>query len=219
MLKVKFYRSNIISLFALGFFSLSVMLMGGYINNWSTHKTSFQKYIDPNTFVENIILTLPNLFPILFILWMLFVNRWQRSLIRISFYSGLFFSYLIAVVVVGGSLSILSETILDYLGIKSNLSIPIAEILLILITTLFNYFLSIFERKRLKKKDIWIWMILLGIIPLFSFVWGKFLTLFMSGAFVDSWISNGGVVFSFIIYEGFFYLWLKDEIELSFYLQ
>lgn len=211
---MKFNKSDFFSLITVSIICLSIMILNGYINNWETTRSSVQIFINPYSVIEKVIVWLPILFPLFFIMWMFYATDCKRFAFRFFIYTGLIFLYLFLMLIVSGLQSPLVELIEGKLKIKEFVTNSFLVVIAILITTIFNYILSIIEKRPISLINFLSWIFILGCIPLFVFLWSSFLHIFATGSFVESWRFNGGLIFSFLIYEGVFYMWLHRKFEI-----
>ncbi len=209
---VKSNKSDFFSLITVSIIFLSIMILNGYINNWETTRSSVQIFINPYSVIEKVIVWLPIFFPLFFIMWMFYATDCKRFVYRFFIYSGLIFLYLVLMLIVSGLQPPLVELLEGKLKINEYVTNSVLIVLAILITTIFNYILSFIEKRPISLIYFLKWLFILGCIHLFVFLWSSFLRIFATGSFVESWRFNGGLVFSFLVYEGLFYMWLHRKI-------
>jgi hypothetical protein len=128
------------------------------------------------------------------------------------------------------SASVLFSTEIDYpliyiiLGYLFLFTFPV-------ITTFWNIIFARFEKKKLSKRNFWILFFSTILIPVISVI----LTIlifsqsylfpepqpnsFNEGLEPVHWLKSGSLIFTFIIYEGVYYLWLKGKIKFNFYFR
>ncbi len=166
--------------------------------------------------------------PVLFLIWLIWVRK-GITLIQMIFYPILFLTYL-------------SLTFMWVIAINSQFTIdfhpynPISTIdqlsnyfLLILfpfLTVLWNYFFSRAENRKLTRKNLYYLFISTFLIPVI--IWIFYLIQDLTGIIISKMvkpdlylqIKNGylftAIMFTYILYEGIFFLWVKEKISFHF---
>ena len=94
------------------------------------------------------------------------------------------------------------------------------------ITLLCNIILAWFESKKLTNHHRWILFFSSLFVPVFTFILSilisqvlnivsnRFLVSLSENLNPVNWFMNGSLIFSLIIYEGLFYLWLKGKVHI-----
>jgi hypothetical protein len=167
--------------------------------------------------------------PIIVHFWVIWVNGKFQFLKHIVVYPILYISYFMVLFMVIGNFAegvVAIHPILNRFHLSINLAYPLflsPIILFPVITFLCNLIAARMEKKRLTKINKWILFFSPFIIPavsaIFTILLFTTLSLFPptppdpieNGLEVIHWAKSGSLIFSFIAYEGMYYLWLKEK--------
>ncbi len=176
--------------------------------------------------------------PILSLLWLIWINRKIQIFKHLIAYPILLFTYLIYfsfyLLVISEEINYPAASVLFSTEIDYPLSYMIFGYLFLftfpVITTLWNFIFARFENRKLSKRNIWMLFFSTILIPVISVI----LTIliftqsylfpkpqpnsFNEGLEPVHWLKSGSLIFTFIIYEGVYYLWLKGKIKFNFFL-
>jgi hypothetical protein len=173
--------------------------------------------------------------PVLSLIWVIWINRKIQIFKHLIAYPILLFTYLsyfaIYLLVILEEINYPSASVLFSTEIVYPLIYIVLGYLFLftfpVITTLWNIIFARFENKKLSKRNLWMLFFSTFLIPVISVV----LTILVFSQsylfpephpkpFIESlvhWLKSGSLIFTFIIYEGVYYLWLKGKIEINFF--
>lgn len=197
-------------LIAIALFNLTLALTRGYLIEWNAFRTPLLNFYRPPSLFEKLLELQLLVIPGMFFIWMFWVSREKKRIKKLAIYLGSIILYILAY---GISILLVSQCIdnclkLDNSPFFRNTSFALT---FVIITTIWNYFIARIEGQRLSRKNLLLLMISCSVIPLFRIGWASLLQLFISGSFADNGTVNGGFGFAFILYEGIYYLWLKQH--------
>ena len=165
-----------------------------------------------------------------FFLWIIWVNGKLHFLKHVVGYPILFLTYIGCFTLLSAltmkALSDISIYELSYAdpiflrGVAAAIAFPVA-------TTLWNILLAWMERKSINMKNVGTLLLTSILIPILSSIIASFL-FFQSYLFPEVqatwiealttpliWLDSGSLLFSFLVYEGIFILWVKSNEQLQ----
>ncbi len=210
---------QILYLFLLAFFCMMFWFLETIIRGWEGSK--WLNYLHYSMLM----------IPIIVHFWVIRVNGKLQFFKHIVVYPSLYISYFMFLFMTIGNFAegvVAIHPILNRFHLSINLAYPLflsPIILFPVITFLCNFIAARMEKKRLTKMNKWILFFSPFIIPAVSAIFTILLfatsSLFpptppdpiKNGLEVIHWTKSGSLIFSFIAYEGMYYLWLKEKWE------
>lgn len=160
------------------------------------------------------------LIPILFFAWVMWINGkekfWKRLIayLSISFlYIGIFLTAIILTIFVLDMIPHYSDSFdsdsFDYIIMFSGFFLAFA-----VATLAINLVLASYEKRMLSKKNFWVLFLSSLAMPVICKLWYLILpTPYNGEGHLMEASHNGSFIFAFIVYEGIFFLWLKEKIQ------
>lgn len=200
------------SLLLLAVFNVSIFLVVGFLTEWHRTPTPIENFLFPEIRSTQNRLTFLLLIPFISsTIWITVVNGKKRFFKTLLAIAVLFIPFSIIAILI----SYIAYTFSMFIGLdewnNSVLEVLIFYLFFIVFTTLWNWIIAKLQKVKLNMKSILILAISQFAMPLICFLWFAGLSIFLDNDLIYNTILNGGVILAITLYEGFYFIWLKQQ--------
>lgn len=211
ILKNKLYNKKK-SLLLLAVFNVSIFLVVGFLTECHHTPTPIENFLFPEIRLSQNRLTFLLLIPLISsTIWLIMVNGKKRLVKTVLALVLLIIPFsIIALLIahIAGSFSIFIGLVERNISV---LEIVTSCLIFLFFTTFGNWIIAKLQKVKLSANSILILAASQFLMPLICFLWCSVLSVFLAPDFSRNMFFNGGIVLAITLYEGFYFIWLKQQ--------